>query len=45
MPISTPKTFICPKCGYKLTKTTGDVIAPSSFPTCPKCKTKMTLKG
>ena len=44
MPISKPILFICPKCGYELTKMVGDVITPGDLePRCPKCNTPMKM--
>ena len=43
MPIAQQITYKCPKCGFTITKTIGDVINPLDLipPTCPKCGQKM----
>ena len=44
MPIAQQITYKCPKCGYTITKTIGDVIInPSDLvpSTCPKCGKEM----
>lgn len=44
MPIPRDVTFKCPKCGYTLTKTIGDVIYPMDFlVNCPKCGNRMIM--
>ena len=42
MPIATPISFKCEKCGYFTIRMVGDVITINDIhPKCPKCGAKM----